>query len=83
MDEKDLALLFLALILGIIPGLIASAKGQSFFPWYLYGVLLFIVALIHAILTESKNGIKCPSCGKRIKENAKACKYCHHRFALS
>lgn len=43
-------LLILAVLLGIAPGLIAHGKGRNFFLWWLYGVVLGPVALLHAIL---------------------------------
>jgi len=43
-------LLVLAVLLGIAPGLIAHGKGRRFFPWWLYGVVLGPVALLHAIV---------------------------------
>lgn len=45
-------ILVLAAVLGVIPGMIASRKGHSFGMWWLYGALLFIVALPHALLLD-------------------------------
>lgn len=42
------------LIIGFIPGLIGKSKGYDFFNWYVYGVLLFIIALIHSLCLSSK-----------------------------
>jgi len=42
--------LILAVLLGIAPGLIAHGKGRNFFLWWIYGVVLGPVALLHAIL---------------------------------
>lgn len=39
--------ILLALIIGVIPAMIAKKKGRSFIGWYIYGVLLFVVALPH------------------------------------
>lgn len=56
--------IILALFLGLIPAYIAKNKGRSFGVWYIYGVLLFIVALIHSILiskrpkTETENELQ-------------------------
>lgn len=43
-------LLILAVLLGIAPGLIAHGKGRNFLIWWIYGVFLGPVALLHAIL---------------------------------
>jgi len=49
------AILFIpALILGLIPAFIASGKGKDFLTWYIYGVLLFFFAMIHAIVLPEK-----------------------------
>lgn len=45
-----------AIALGLIPAYIASQKGHSFGLWWLYGALLFVVALPHALLTQPGAG---------------------------
>lgn len=45
----------LAAGLGFIPAGIAKRKGYSFGLWWLYGFLLFIVAIIHVSLIQDKN----------------------------
>lgn len=47
--------LLLAAGLGCIPASIAKNKGYSFGLWWLYGWLLFIVAIIHVSLIPDKN----------------------------
>lgn len=39
--------LVMAAILGLIPACIAKSKGHSFVLWWVYGWMLFIVAIIH------------------------------------
>jgi hypothetical protein len=46
-------LIVTVLIIGLIPAMIASSKGRGFVGWYIYGCLLFIVALVHALLLKS------------------------------
>lgn len=44
--------LIIAAGLAFIPANIAKSKGRSFGLWWLYGWLLFIVALIHSLLLD-------------------------------
>jgi hypothetical protein len=44
-----------AALLGLIPAKIAQSKGYAFGKWWVYGFLIFIVAIIHACVLESKN----------------------------
>ena len=47
-----LAILVVAALLGLIPANIAKKKGHSFGLWWLYGWMLFIVAIIHVQFIE-------------------------------
>lgn len=47
-------IIFYAILLGLIPAFIAQRKGRNFFEWWIYGALLFIVALIHSFFLKDK-----------------------------
>ena len=78
-----MAILIVAVLIGLIPAAIASSKGRNFVLWWIYGAALFIVAIFHAILlkpTEEQllaEGMKkCPHCAQIIKPEANVCPYC-------
>lgn len=73
-------ILLISIVIGLIPALIASSKGRSFLGWWIYGALLFIVALVHSLVIkkdvqfEEKEKLefdgmkKCPFCAELIKK---------------
>lgn len=80
-------LIIVVVLLGLIPASIAKNKGYEFVTWWLYGALLFIVALPHALLMKpNQSGVetrqreegmkKCPACAEMIRAEAKKCRYC-------
>lgn len=81
--------IILALFLGAIPAIIAKGKGRNFAVWYIYGVLLFIVALIHSLVISKdpeqkakemqENGyVECPFCKEFVKKGASVCPHCRN-----
>lgn len=83
-----MSFLVVAALLGLIPAFIAQSKGRSFGGWWLYGFLLFIVAIIHvlfvpslnssgAAVTDSQGPMRdCPYCAESVKYQATKCKHC-------
>lgn len=78
---------FLIAALGLIPAAVASKRGYSFFAWWIYGALLWIVAMPHALLLKPRTealeakaleqgGRRCPYCVEIIRLEAIVCKHC-------
>ncbi len=42
--------LFALCLLSLLPAIIASSKGESFLKWYCYGIIFWILAIIHSII---------------------------------
>lgn len=89
----DFAFLFFLLVLpgaallGLVPARIVAAKGHSnILGWWLFGFLLFIVALPLALTAEDRTSEdfllregrrrSCPHCFEAIRLEAQACRHC-------
>jgi DNA-directed RNA polymerase subunit RPC12/RpoP len=82
---------FFWLIMAVVVSFVANAKGRSAGLWFLYGLVIWPIALIHAIvmsktveaLEQEKLGqgnIRCPNCADWVYKEAKTCPHCQHRL---
>lgn len=63
-------ILIFAVLLGLIPAVIASKKGRSFATWWFFGAMLFIVALPMALMMKPKDEAASSASGN--KANARS-----------
>jgi hypothetical protein len=74
-----LEIIVLCAVIGCIPGAIAQSKGHSFLGWWIYGALLFIVALPHSLMLRGVSRVD-PDTQRRIAleelGQSKTCPYC-------
>jgi len=87
-------ILIIAVLIGLIPAAIASGKGRSFIGWWIFGALLFIVALPCALMLKKDQAAidqqslrsggtkKCPQCAEIVKAEAQVCRFCGNRFEV-
>lgn len=80
------------LIMAAIVAMIASSKGYSGGGWFVYGLLIWPIALVHILVTTTtgkateqkaiaSGGKRCPRCAEVVREQAEVCRFCQHEFA--
>lgn len=71
-------IIVLAALIGLIPAAIAKGKGHSFGEWWLFGALLFIVALPMALVLKpnADEYRQCPHCLSQVPVRATVCARC-------
>ena len=62
-------ILIIAVIIGIIPAIIANSKGYNFFSWWFFGFFLFIVALPLSIVLKKSLKDSNDNFSNEINEN--------------
>ena len=82
--SEYLAIETIECVLLLLPANIAHRKGRSFSLFAIYGILLWVAAIMHSIMmssnkvkTDPKNYKACPYCGEAVLKVAKKCKHCH------
>jgi hypothetical protein len=71
--------IIIAVSFGIATGVIARAKGSSFFIWSLVGLVFNIFGLLAVILYQGERDEperRCPRCGKIEKLYVQVCTRC-------
>jgi hypothetical protein len=68
-------LLILLPLMALIPAFIAKHRGQGFWTFYVFGLLLWIVAVPVALFSKDKRR-RCPHCVEVIHAQATACPHC-------
>ncbi len=88
----DIGIIWLLVLIGlaIIPAKIAEGKGRRFASWYVFGLLLWLPALIAAIVIKDRRSLveresanerkRCPDCAEFVSVEARICKHCKHPF---
>lgn len=80
-------ILGLWVIMAVVVAMIAGSKGRSGFGWFIYGFLIWPVALVHILLSsrtvaadrrlaEQQGRQPCPHCAEMIKREAAVCPFC-------
>jgi hypothetical protein len=67
------------LIIAVLPAWIAARKGRGFWTWYVFGLLLWIVAVPAALLAGDARR-RCPYCAEHVQQQAIACGHCGRRI---
>jgi hypothetical protein len=62
--------------LGLIPTKIAQSKGYAFGKWWIYGFLLFIVAIIQVYVLKLKTTSTTGNEGGNVETSAESTKKC-------
>lgn len=79
-------LAFLHWAMAILTAVAAQRKGRSGYGFFFYGLLIWPVALVHALLApplarpslraDEASRVECPHCAEFIKPKAKVCPFC-------
>ena len=53
---RAMGLVIFWVVMGVIAGLIAKSRGRDMLPWTLYGIAIWPIAIVHALLLKQEPG---------------------------
>lgn len=68
--------LIIAIVLGLVPAIIAKIKGRSFFAWWGLGALCPFIVIPVSFFIKDKSGKQCPKCREWVVKDATICRHC-------
>lgn len=71
--------ILVAIVFGIVTGIVARSKGRSSLGWFIAGLLIGPFALVVAVLpARPREGVflECPACAEVIRTQASVCRHC-------
>lgn len=76
-----LSLFILLALLAVIPAAIAERKGGSFLQWWIFGLVLLIVAIPMALMRPDDHYGECPRCREGMRLDATVCPHCQRKVS--
>ena len=71
--------LALLAVIALIPATIAHRKGHSFWGFYVFGLVLWIIAMPAALMAKDARP-KCPECAEVVQPEARVCPHCQSQI---
>lgn len=68
-------------VAAVLPAWIASRKGHSFATYYVFGLILWIVAVPFALIVKDARP-KCPDCREVVDPQAVRCPHCQANMVV-
>ena len=79
--------LIIWLVMGVVVAIIAGSRGRNALGWFVYGVLIWPIALVHVLVAtptaagtaakaKREGRAPCPFCSEHVKTDASVCPFC-------